>query len=710
MNYLKKVRDEINSLNETIRDKELFSSKQFSDYLKTMLKTALGDSARRNVELVVGYNIKQEAGFTDGSLVFVNADSSLVRLGKTRQDKYYIILGILIHEVGHRLYTDFPAMKKFLDSWNSMKPTPVDDPRWDFMVDDLKTYPNLQKVYLGILKYVQNAVEDGYIEQQLFKRFSGVFALGLHKVNRAIFSQGKCLSDAFDEILLCEDKDEADMKFVGLLCSSILRYMKEYPENKGEWMDPDKDLLYKKYDQFMVRVMPYLDDLKHQKNSTVKFDEINAIMIELYDYFPGTTQDDEKEESSSSGEGESAPSSETEGSSDGTGSGSGSDTDNSKESGRRVKDLSDSMADSAESMPMPSVTPEGDTKPVDEDEDSIESAEEKKERTKELSEDSDTLEREFDSAMKEIVEDIAEANVEEEHKSDLDKEAAEIFRKVKPSHLPENWRYNMRRKSSRDVESCDIETYNLIMSEMRKYADATKRKLNAVLTKRAEIGSSKGYQIGRFDPTQYPRAALAGDGKTFRQNRLPNGNPSIAFGILIDESGSMWGEKTETARKTAILLSDILCGVKVHHIIAGHTADCGYSHTCDMKLYHDFDEVDGNDKYRLAGITDECGNRDGAAIAYMCEKLLKRPEADKVLIVISDGQPTECGFFSVNAKEDTMITLQKYRKKGVNIIGAVIDDYDSVEEIYGRMNCLNLTDLTKLPTALSALVKRYILK
>ena len=57
-----------------------------------------------------------------------------------------------------------------------------------------------------------------------------------------------------------------------------------------------------------------------------------------------------------------------------------------------------------------------------------------------------------------------------------------------------------------------------------------------------------------------------------------------------------------------------------------------------------------------------------------------------------------------------MITLQKYRKKGVNIIGAVIDDYDSVEEIYGRMNCLNLTDLTKLPTALSALVKRYILK
>ena len=33
-----------------------------------------------------------------------------------------------------------------------------------------------------------------------------------------------------------------------------------------------------------------------------------------------------------------------------------------------------------------------------------------------------------------------------------------------------------------------------------------------------------------------------------------------------------------------------------------------------------------------------------------------------------------------------------------------------IEKIYGRMNCLDLTDLSKLPVTLSSLVKRYILR
>ena len=699
-NYLKLVRDEINSLNENINDKDLFSSKQFSDYLNNLLKTALGTLARRRITLNVGYNSKAPAGFTNGEMVFLNANSELVKNGKTRLDKYYIILGILIHEVGHRLFTDFPLMKTFYENWMNLMPKPVDDPKWEFMLEDLKTYPNLFRAFFSVLKYVENAVEDGYIEQQLFKRFSGIFALSLHRANKAIFLSFKSLSQEFDEVIDCEDQDEKDMRFVQVLMGSILRYMKEYPENKGEWTDAEKDRLYAKYDQFMIRIQPVLDDLKHQQNAAIKFEGINEIMLELYDYFPGKTESDDQDE-----EGDSSPeenkSTGSSGNSERTGSGKRT----------RSGDLSDSVTDKAESIPMSSAAPEGDTKPIDEESKENEDSEENKERTRALSDDPDTLEREFDSAMKEVVKEIAEANVEEEHKKDLNTEADEIFRRIKPSNLPENWVYNMRRLSSKHVDADQIDTYNAIMMEMRKYSDATKRKLNAVLTKRAEVGSSKGYQIGRFDPTQYPRAALAGDGKTFRQNRLPNGTPSIVFGILIDESGSMYGCKAETARKTAILLSDILDGVKVPHIIAGHTAKYGSSAgTCDIKLYHDFNEVDGKDKYRLAGITDEDGNRDGAAIAYMSEKLLKCPESDKVLIVISDGMPTESGFYSCDAKEDTILTIQKYRKKGVNIIGAVIDEYESIADIYGKIHCLDLTDLCKLPIALSALVKRYILK
>ena len=127
------------------------------------------------------------------------------------------------------------------------------------------------------LKYVENAVEDGYIEQQLFKRFSGIFALSLHRANKAIFLSFKSLSQEFDEVIDCEDQDEKDMRFVQVLMGSILRYMKEYPENKGEWTDAEKDRLYAKYDQFMIRIQPVLDDLKHQQNAAIKFEGINSI-------------------------------------------------------------------------------------------------------------------------------------------------------------------------------------------------------------------------------------------------------------------------------------------------------------------------------------------------------------------------------------------------------------------------------------------------
>lgn len=144
-------------------------------------------------------------------------------------------------------------------------------------------------------------------------------------------------------------------------------------------------------------------------------------------------------------------------------------------------------------------------------------------------------------------------------------------------------------------------------------------------------------------------------------------------------------------------------------MIGGHTTGSHYQADTLIKLYHDFDEVDRMDMYRLSDISAINGNRDAAAIAYMSEKLLKRSEADKVLIVISDGWPTECAFYSYDAEEDTIITIQKYRKKGINIIGAVVDCYEDIERIYGKRNCLDLTDLTKLPVVLAAMVKRYIL-
>jgi hypothetical protein len=43
------------------------------------------------------------------------------------------------------------------------------------------------------------------------------------------------------------------------------------------------------------------------------------------------------------------------------------------------------------------------------------------------------------------------------------------------------------------------------------------------------------------------------------------------------------------------------------------------------------------------------------------------------------------------------------------VIGAIIDSYGTVENIYGKQNCLDMTDLTEVPFTLADLVKRYVL-
>ena len=124
----------------------------------------------------------------------------------------------------------------------------------------------------------------------------------------------------------------------------------------------------------------------------------------------------------------------------------------------------------------------------------------------------------------------------------------------------------------------------------------------------------------------------------------------------------------------------------------------------------DFDTIDNNDKYRLVDIQARYGNIDGAAITYVGNKLLQRPEQRKVLIVISDGEPAGCSFYdSDNCNKDTTLAAQKYRKLGINVFGAIVDEYDSVAEIYDEKYAFDCRKDETLEKELIKLIKRYVL-
>ena len=75
--------------------------------------------------------------------------------------------------------------------------------------------------------------------------------------------------------------------------------------------------------------------------------------------------------------------------------------------------------------------------------------------------------------------------------------------------------------------------------------------------------------------------------------------------------------------------------------------------------YTDFDSMDKMDRYRLMDLSARYGNRDGAALRYVAERLLKQPEEKKLLLLVSDGQPAGTGGYLGSAAEADLRGIKK---------------------------------------------------
>ena len=196
------------------------------------------------------------------------------------------------------------------------------------------------------------------------------------------------------------------------------------------------------------------------------------------------------------------------------------------------------------------------------------------------------------------------------------------------------------------------------------------------------------------------------DGRVFCKNALPNEAPALSVGLLLDESGSMCScDRATYARATAIILYDFCRALDIPIMVYGHSTSSGH---VDLYSYAEFDAIDRDDRYRLMDISSRGSNRDGAALRYVAEQLAKRTEDVKILMLVSDGQPADSGYYGTAAEEDLRGVKQEYQRKGILFVAAAIGaDKDNIERIYGD-SFLDITDLNKLPVKLAGIIKRYI--
>jgi Mg-chelatase subunit ChlD len=133
----------------------------------------------------------------------------------------------------------------------------------------------------------------------------------------------------------------------------------------------------------------------------------------------------------------------------------------------------------------------------------------------------------------------------------------------------------------------------------------------------------------RFDPTRTRAVVTRGDPRMLiARERVVKSD--LFLGVLVDCSGSMHGESIERARLFATLLAEAAKGMP----------------GVDVRVFGFTHEViwDAGDAVRCAAASLEAdgGNNDAAALLHVATVAKNSLRKAKLLVMISDGLPTEC--------------------------------------------------------------------
>lgn len=712
-------------------DQEFFTSRllalHFEDVAAAQTKR-YGASRRVRVRLLWQPD-NTDLAYTDNLHITINAGNPAITEFPTRGERYQMVLGLFAHELGHCLYTDFLTQQTYRNNlsacrWYPEKPklARVQDVKnegefWEYAQENPQNLALLGRV----AHEISNVLEDAAMENRVLEQFPGTLGQALDFVRAWQWRE-------MPTVTLLKEREAQGTPMFYCLLQLFLSYGKFGELKYGE------EPLNEEHIQTVFELLPLLDDDLRATSGKARWNTVNCILIRcwehVWDYLenlkrrfeeertpdgPGSVFSQLDEElstlvgSSTLGEGDTAPvSSETTEASlpqpekrekthalaDGNPSG---EDENSGEKLSTAGVSSESAAGNRSEKQEISPDETGRMPLMETDQVSEPLGGGIKVNRDYLPELSNTVEAEMERLLDTMAEKTVCQELEQDRLRELNQEAQSI------SYGDIHKGVAIRVNRMTEVPPEMVTQYNAIAGPLLAISKQLQKSLLRQLRDQQRGGKQTGLLMGRRLDAH---ALFRSDGKVFTKNALPSQPPEMAVGLLLDESGSMCSQDRATyARASAIILYDFCQALRVPVMVYGHSTGAS---GVELYSYSEFDTIDQEDKYRLVDISARESNRDGAALRFVAERLSHRPEELKLLILVSDGQPADTGYYGTAAEEDLRGIQQEYRRKGILFVAAAIgDDKENMERIYGD-SFLDITDLHQLPVKLTQVVKRFL--
>ncbi|BCB04280.1 vWA domain-containing protein [Bacillus sp. KH172YL63] len=207
--------------------------------------------------------------------------------------------------------------------------------------------------------------------------------------------------------------------------------------------------------------------------------------------------------------------------------------------------------------------------------------------------------------------------------------------------------------------------------------------------------------------------------RLFYKKQNPSSEIDAVFSLLVDCSGSMF-DKMDQTKLGITLFHESLKSVRVPHEVVGFWEDTNRATKTSQPNYLNpvldfYSSLKPNSGSEIMQLQPEEDNRDGFAIRLMTERILRRNEKQKFLLVFSDGEPAAMEY-EQNGIVDTHEAVLDARKQGIEVINVFLANGEidegqrkTIQNIYGNYSIL-VSDVEELPEVLFPLLRKLLYK